>query len=57
MMSDVATRNVKFIFIKAIVLFTSGVVIAKLDDEYKVFFRRVETYSKKLLQDYSVNVS
>ena len=50
-MSDVyITRNVKFIFNKANVLFTSIVVIEKLDDESKVIFRRVETSSKKLIQ-------
>ena len=45
-MSDVVTRNVKLILNKAIVLFTSRVVITKLVDESKVIFRTEETCSK-----------
>ena len=49
-MSDLVTQNVKFIFNKSIVISTSRVVIAKLDDESNVIFRRVATCSMKLIQ-------
>ena len=49
-MSYLVTRNVKFIFNKVIILFTSRVVITKLDDECKVIFQRLETCFKKLMQ-------
>ena len=51
-MNDVVIRYFKFIFNKAIVLFTSRAVITKLDDESKVIFSKTrnlfqETYTSK----------
>ena len=47
-MNDVVTRNVKFIFNKEIVSFSSRVVVTKLDDEPKVIVQRLESCCKKL---------
>ena len=47
-MSDVVTQNVKFIFNRAFVFFTSRVIITKLLVESRVIFRRIETSTKRL---------
>ena len=47
-MSEMGTRNFKFNLKKSIVLFTSTVVIRKLDRKSKIVFGRLETCAKKI---------
>ena len=48
-MGKVDPRNVKYLFNKAVVLFTSRIVLRKLGEDSKALYRKVGETSSKLI--------